>query len=217
MEKQGMITADPASSSGTAVQELLQAINALRAEVRETLAPPPPEDLPELGVLRGQLHELRESIERTKREIAAVRHPDARNDRLTTAAMELDAIVGATEEATHRILNATEEVEDLVAELKERIGDVAAIERLDGILNHTTQIFEACNFQDISGQRTGKVITTIRYLEDRIATMIDIWGAEEFEEVPAEEEVKDADAALLEGPQLKGEGVSQSDIDALFD
>src|SRR5712692_7868696 len=41
---------------------------------------------------------------------------------------------------------------------------------------HSTQIYTACSFQDLTGQRTDKVIEALRFVEDRIATMIDIWG-----------------------------------------
>lgn len=175
------------------------------------------EDVPEMALLRGQLHEMRQSIELTKSEIAAVRRPGIDDDRLTSAAMELDAIVEATEEATHEILNATEEIEEAVRKLRDRITDAAALEIVETINGLSIKILEACNFQDISGQRTGKVVKTIHFLEERIGTMIDIWGAEEFADVVVEDEEKDEDAKLLEGPQLKDQGVNQADIDAMFD
>ncbi len=185
--------------------------------IEESMAAAAPEDIPELNVLRGQLHDLRESIDRTKHEIAAVRRPGAGDDRLTSAAMELDAIVEATEEATNEILNATEEIDGAVQKLRDRITDAGALEIVETINGLTIKILEACSFQDISGQRTGKVVEIISYLEERISTMIDIWGAEEFADVVVVEKEKDEDAKLLEGPQLKDQGVSQADIDAMFD
>ena len=185
--------------------------------VGKPAAAPAPEDFPELGILRGQLHEMRQSIDRTKYEIASVRHPGAGDDRLTSAAMELDAIVEATETATHEILNATEEIEEAVQKLREHVSDPEALKVVESINDLSIKILEACNFQDISGQRTGKVVKTIHFLEERIGSMIDIWGAEEFADVVVEEEEKSEDAKLLEGPQLKDQGVNQADIDALFD
>ncbi len=48
--------------------------------------------------------------------------------------------------------------------------------------------------------------------------MVDIWGAEDIEEVDSSvvDEVG-ADKDLLKGPILQDEGTSQNDIDALFD
>ena len=210
-----------AGGGGVDTQLILDAIMELKAAVEQSASSTEgiqkiAEDMPELAVLRGQLFELRDSIDKTKKEIAAVRAPGERDDRLTSAAMELDAIVSATENATHNILNATEDIEDKVQELKERIGgDVGAGKLLDDISNLGINILENCNFQDITGQRTSKVVKTIHYLEDRISTMIGIWGAEEFAGLARQEEEKSGDH--IEGPQLEGKGVSQDDIDALFD
>jgi len=209
----------PASAAGPGIavdQSLvLNAIRDLRKLVENKVTPQLPDNLPEVTTLNAQLRDLRDHIEDTKKEIASIRHPDEKNDRLTSAAMELGAIVAATEQATHRILNATEEIDELVDKLKERISDVGAITMLDDVGGKTIDILEACNFQDISGQRTSKVVKTINFLEERILTMIDIWGADEFAEVEREE--LEGDAALLQGPQHEGHGIDQSDIDALFD
>jgi len=202
---------------------LMAAIEELKEQVKESCAPPPPvmatpDSLPEMSVLKGQLQDLKDSIDRTKREIAAVRHPDAgTDDRLLGAALELDAIVTATEDATNEILNAAEDIDDRVHKLRQRGLDPEGIALLDDINGFTIKVLEACNFQDLSGQRTTKVIKTIHYLEERIGTMIDIWGAEEFRGVEVAVEEQDPDQALLQGPQSQGQGVSQGDIDSLFD
>lgn len=197
--------------------QVLEAIGSLRRLVENKVTPQLPDNLPEIETLNEQLRELRDHIEQTKSEIASIRHPDEKDDRLTSAAMELDAIVDATEQATHRILNATEEIDELVDKLKERSGDVGSNTLLDELSGKTIDILEACNFQDISGQRTNKVVKIINFLEQRIISMIDIWGADEFAEVKVSSEDLDGDAALLQGPQNAGEGINQSDIDALFD
>lgn len=199
-------------------KQILDAIADLKETIIRNTDPKLREDLPELGVLRGQLQEMADSIELTKKEIAAVRHPEAADDRLTSAAMELDAIVKATEDATHNILSATEDIEDKLAIIKDRAADVSVQKLIDEIGNLTIKIFENCNFQDITGQRTNKVVKTIYFLEDRVMNMIEIWGgAEEFKAVAQQEDVRDDDEKLLEGPQQEGAGVSQADIDALFD
>ena len=172
---------------------------------------------PELSVLRGQLHDLKYSIDKTKAEIAAIHKPGEQEDKFVTAAMELGAIVKATEEATNNILGAAEDIEDHVSSIRERNTDVKSDEHLVAISNLVIYIFENCNFQDITGQRTGKVVKTINYLEERILTMINIWGEEDFEGIELSADLRSEDEKLLEGPQLEGAGISQDDIDALFD
>jgi chemotaxis protein CheZ len=200
-----------------AIAELKAVIGAEIKDAVKTLKPPPPDDLPELNTLRGQLKVLSECIEDTKQQIASIHPPGVSEDRLSSAASELDAIISSTESATHKILNATEEIDELISQIRDRVGDDKAVEMLDQISNLGITILEACNFQDINGQRTTKVIKTISFLEEKIIRMIDIWGADQFESIEHEEEKKEGDAALLHGPQLEGQGISQDDIDALFD
>ena len=79
-------------------------------------------------------------------------------------------------------------------------------------------MFEACSFQDITGQRVTKVVKLVTYIEDRVNALIDIWvksALDEVEVTPDRE--KTEDEKLLQGPQLNDEGISQSEIDKLFD
>ena len=82
-----------------------------------------------------------------------------------------------------------------------------------------SNIFTACSFQDLTGQRTSKVINALRYIEQRVNAMIAIWGVEGVKpntDIPDAFTDKRPDAHLLNGPALDGYGVSQSDVDALF-
>lgn len=199
--------------------EVLEAIKALGAEMKsalKSLKVSPPDDMPEINTLRGQLKVLGNHIEETKKEIAAVSHPGAGEDKLTSAAHELGAIVESTEEATHKILNATEEIGEHVQMIKERVSDVKSVDMLSEISGLVTTIFEACNFQDINGQRTSKVVKIINFMEEKINRMIEIWGADQFEGIDVDDD-RDEDTRLLEGPQMQGQGISQSEIDSLFD
>jgi chemotaxis regulatin CheY-phosphate phosphatase CheZ len=40
------------------------------------------------------------------------------------------------------------------------------------VQDHVVRIYEACNFQDLAGQRIGKVITTLIMVEERLIAMI---------------------------------------------
>jgi len=59
-----------------------------------------------VNVLRQELIEMAASIERARREIAALQPADADHNRIITATNELDAIVISTERASFEILNA---------------------------------------------------------------------------------------------------------------
>ncbi len=87
-----------------------------------------------------------------------------------------------------------------------------------GELDASVVATEACNFQGITGQRINKVVKTIRFIEEKILAMINIWGAEAFIDLPvASDPSADADDSLMNGPQLQNQGITQDEINALFD
>lgn len=166
--------------------------------------------------LYAELDGLWRFIRHAKTEIAALRPDEIQDKHLPTAADELDAIVGATEQATHVILDSVEKIErataSLTGENKESVGTAV------------TSIYEACNFQDITGQRINKVVRTLKQIEDKVAGLVKAFG-DEIERAasvgahaaPATSPTAaEADKALLNGPQLPGNANSQADIDALF-
>jgi chemotaxis regulatin CheY-phosphate phosphatase CheZ len=135
----------------------------------------------ELAVLRPQrryqdqmlsdLIEMSEAIARTRREIAAIKPPNQ-----LLAARELDDIVEATETATFEILQAAEEIQEVGWFLREKAAEPGLCDTLD---QRATDIYTACSFQDITGQRTEKVVKVLRLIEQRINAMIEIWGVED--------------------------------------
>jgi chemotaxis regulatin CheY-phosphate phosphatase CheZ len=165
-------------------------------------------------ILRQELREMGAYIHQTRREIAALRPNDAGANRIMAATGELDAIVSATERATSDILNGVERIQDLTLKLP-KTSDVAPI--AEEIQAHVTEVLTACSFQDITGQRTTKVVNTLRYIEQRVNSMIEIWGVDSTAS-PSPPMVEDTrpDAHLLNGPALDG-GPSQADVDALFE
>jgi chemotaxis protein CheZ len=171
----------------------------------------------EVKLLRNEIRAMSLAIHQTKSEIAALRPPNNEDDRLMVVTQELDAIVTATEGATNTILEAAEKVDSL-AEQIEGIGGDASTNQLAGDIRDTViSMFEACNFQDITGQRISKVVKTLQFIEERVNKMIEIWGAEGFADVNHTQEELEGEAALLNGPQLANQGVTQADIDKLFD
>ena len=126
-----------------------------------------------VGHLRGNLVEMADVISRTKAEIAAISAPDHEHTRLKLASQALDAIVRATETAASDILGSAEAVQEAAWGLRERGVDPEACDALD---RHATAIYTACSFQDLTAQRTARIVYTLRYLEDRLTAMIEIWG-----------------------------------------
>jgi len=159
--------------------------------------------------LYRELESLSQYIHAAKEEIAALRPGEIKNEFIASATDELDAIVGATEAATNEIMDAAESLGSLNAVLEQ---DVA--ERLDQI---TTRIFEACTFQDITGQRITKVVKALKEIEDRVEGLVKMFGADFADGKPKSDAPKDlTDQDLLNGPQLPGNGTNQADIDALL-
>jgi len=178
----------------------------------------------EAQLLRIEVARMVRSLAATKREIAEIRHPmrSQEEDRMTKAASELDAIVDATEQATNDILDASERISNHAVEVLSEIGDMDALTpRMQDINEQVARIMEACNFQDITGQRVTKVVKTLEFIEDRIRTIVDDWGRESFLDLPLPDDDEDDDphdeSKLLNGPQLANKGLCQDDIDALFD
>jgi chemotaxis protein CheZ len=133
---------------------------------------------------------------------------------------ELNAVVGGSETATHRILQAGEEIEEAAKTLAAAIKNIQDQELARDILDQVTSIFEACNFQDLAGQRITKVTATLKFIEEHILKLMQIWGGIEqlADAEPAARAEQAKNPKLLNGPKLDGDRgcVSQKEIDAMF-
>ena len=134
---------------------------------------------------------------------------------------QLDAIVGATENATNAILEKTESIDKTVETLRTADDEKTRGALCDTINDDTMTLMEACSFQDITGQRVTKIVRSMKFVEERVNSMIDLWGQDEINRLAgqyAEESRKEGDEALLNGPALEKEAsISQDEIDKLFD
>jgi Chemotaxis phosphatase, CheZ len=166
-----------------------------------------------IRILRNELQEMSVFIQQTRQEIAALRPTDSGKNKIVAATGELGAIVSSTERATSDILSSAEKIAAAAARVPRNEFTEPAMTEID---DQATAIMMACSFQDITGQRTTKVVNTLRYIEERVHSMIQIWGEDALKGITVPED-QDArpDAHLLNGPALEG-GVSQDDIDALF-
>lgn len=168
--------------------------------------------------LKDELFGLFHYIQRVRQEIAAISHPADNEHGFDSMADQLDAIIEATEEATDTIMGAVEENDALVAEIKEKVEDSDLAAKLDKVVDNGNRIFEACSFQDITGQRVTKITRSLTYVEERVKNLIELWGKDEIDAIEVNPKVeKTEDEKLLNGPQRKNEAMDQSAIDALFD
>jgi chemotaxis protein CheZ len=160
----------------------------------------------EASLLR-EVEELGQMIANTKSEIAALRVDDITDRDIPFATDELDAIVEHTAHATNAILESCEMLDQVSATVS---GEPAA--KLQAA---TTKIYEACSFQDITGQRITKVVTTLKTIEGKVAHIIDTFGRSGPDTTSSSDRVA-TDADLLNGPQLPAHAMDQSDIDKLL-
>ncbi len=97
------------------------------------------------------------------------------------------------------------------------MNDPEKLALIDDVSANNIGFFEFCSFQDITGQRVTKVVRSRTYVEDKVNAPIDAWGKAQLEDVEVSGMDKSEDEKLLNGLQHKGEGISQAEIDALFD
>ncbi|WP_420403366.1 protein phosphatase CheZ [Nisaea sp.] len=228
----------PGLSSSAFEEALLAEISSLRTELSEIrkavgmtgvtapVAEVPEEDEVETDidhVLRIEIAQMVRSIGRAKSQIAAIKHPMSTEDQMQTASLQLDTIVQTTETATNEIMSSVDSIEGTLKQIHGFTLDDPEVQQLiDQASNQLISIIEACSFQDLTGQRINQVVKTLRFIESRILAMIDIWGGlEAFKDLPIptdeNEETASEEDDLLNGPALGSAGLSQDDIDALFD
>ena len=212
-------------ADGVGNADLYLAIQVLRNEIAELRERPAGPSSPSNGsgeslteddslAARVEIAQMVRTIGRAKLEIAAIKHPGENDDRMQLAASELDAIVVATETSTQDILAASEEIETYIRKLTGlHPDDEEMIAFGEQIAGEIIKIFEACSFQDITGQRTTKVIKTIRFIEAKVLALIDIWGVDAFLNLPVDSlPAVEGDDALMNGPQMENQGITQDEI-----
>ena len=212
------------AQAGLRHDEIMRELQALRAALSTAAAPQRPRrnnrgDHGEVARLASELNLIADAIRGNGDDSAEPAGGGAARSQLSSLAApttrighELSAVVSGTEQATQKVLAAAEEIDsaanNLSAALKGKIEQNLAHDIQDLVL----EIFEACNFQDLIGQRVAKVLGTLQFVEDHIVRVLD--------------EIKNPTAATrhdgaqtLHGPRLAGDAghASQDEIDALFE
>ena len=172
----------------------------------------------EVQAYKHELGLIYAAVERTRNEMTALGADAPGSEQTARARRELAAIVGGTERATQSILQAAEEIDQAANTLSASIKHGHDQGLAQDIQDRVLQIFEACNFQDLTGQRVAHVVTTLQFVEEHVARLLAIWHAvEQFTPVVFGEETH-GDRRFLNGPKLpedRGHS-SQDDIDGIF-
>ena len=158
--------------------------------------------------LLGEVQALARTISAARQEIAELRVDDIMDRDIPFATDELDAIVEHTAVATNAILESCEMLDEIGASVS---GEAAA-----KLQDAVTKIYEACSFQDITGQRITKVVTTLKAIEGKVAQIIATFGVELGSNEPRGPAPVASGTELLNGPQLPSNAMDQSDIDKLL-
>ena len=166
--------------------------------------------------LHADIEALADYINATKAEISEIKADKINREFLPEASDQLIAIVGATEQATHDIIEAVELIEELTEKMTP--------ETAERVTEAVTRVYEACNFQDITGQRVSKVVKALQSVETKVHALLQAFGEEsgaEGRQAALATSVNGAtpaspDEDLISGPQMPGEANSQDDIDALL-
>jgi chemotaxis protein CheZ len=171
--------------------------------------------------LKIEIDLIHDAINRTKREIAVLHGKSFNGEEMAKVNGELGAVVGGTEQATQQILEAAEAIDQAASALSKVTSPDQQKLLSEEIQERVVSIFEACNFQDLTGQRISKVMGTMKFIESHINVMMEIWGGVDAikAHAPPHVDEREGDARLLNGPKLEGDvgHASQNDIDALFD
>jgi chemotaxis protein CheZ len=206
-------SAEPAPSSEGAISRDVANAQALLETYRAQIA--------QCAKLKVELDLIADAINRTKREIAVLHGKSFDGSEMGKVTGELGAVVGGTEQATQQILEAAESIDQSASALSKVTSPDQQKLLSEEIQERVVSIFEACNFQDLTGQRISKVMATMKFIENHIMVMMEIWGGVDAirAHAPAIVDDREGDARLLNGPKLDGDvgHASQNDIDAMFD
>lgn len=162
--------------------------------------------------IKSEIERMAEFIVHAKGEIQAMIPEEGESKNINTATLELNEVVKATENATNTIMDAADTIQEVA-------GSLADADASSKIMDETMKLYDACSFQDITGQRINKVLRTLEEVEHRVMNLMQLFGSalpEGYVPPAGIERAYRADEALMNGPQLSKDLPSQDDIDQLF-
>jgi chemotaxis protein CheZ len=162
--------------------------------------------------VKTEIEKMANYIVTAKAEVFSMVPEETSPKNIGNANNQLDAVVKATEQATNTIMDAADNIQNIMAKAPAEIKNKIEVE--------TVKIYDACTFQDITGQRITKVIGCLQFLEEKIGRLITLFGdtrdMDSIRSALVAKKPERKDEHLLGGPSLPGEGPSQQEIDALF-
>lgn len=155
-----------------------------------------------------EIEKISQQIKDTKKDISNA-NPDKLQEDFPDAATQLISVTKTTEKSTNDILEAAEQIQAILPQISDE-------EIRNQILNKTFVIMESCSFQDLTGQRINKVVSTLEQIEKIVSKLIKTFKPDKnlIDEVAQLKKIKEQE--LLSGPQLNDKAPSQKDIDDLF-
>lgn len=166
-------------------------------------AEPAPASVPRTPAAAHDLDEIERAAEATRSALSEI---DAAQQRDGDLGQELHHIVAVSAQAVSGVLSDADRIAEISATMRAQGADGYICDQLDGLTEH---INTACVFQDLTGQRTQKVVAALRLLEERVHQLVKLWQAESPAQAPAAD-------ALLSGPAREGEGLMQDEVDELL-
>jgi chemotaxis protein CheZ len=205
----------------------LRALLAPRPQTTQATLEPGHEQIVKTREFKNELDLIHEAIRRAKLEMDRHDANAVIGPQMARVGRELDAVVTGTEQATESILKTAEEIDQIATNLSSLLKGCYEQGLAQDMRDHVVRIFEACNFQDLTGQRIAKVVATLKFIEEHILRMLDIWRSIEQSGPPASatsarndsNDNGDNASGLLNGPRLADDAghSSQADIDVIFD
>lgn len=152
----------------------------------------------EISVLTKYIRDARSNIANIPYEIS--------KQDILKATDELDAVVLATEDAAEKIMNAAEQIQGIAKDLE--------LDQVQKLSEAVTLIYEACSFQDITGQRISKVVQTLKYIEKKLDELFTFYSKGIVKSIV--DKTKNIENDLLVGPQLPKNAKKQDEIDEIL-
>lgn len=182
--------------------QVVNIINSVLGKIKSPL------DVPHESLTR-ELTELKDIIENLRNQLHTTQAADIGKTHIPTATDELDAVVGTTETATNTIMGSCEQILEIMKGQNQ-----AVFQQVEACV---VKIFEACTFQDITGQRIRKVVNCLKQIDAKTASILKaLEGELGISQASQSDSGGEKVVSLLNGPALPQNAVTQDDIDKLL-
>jgi chemotaxis protein CheZ len=210
--------ASPQLDTYLAEIKALRALLEPRAEPRRGVVESARAQLTEVQSYRDELAAIYAAIQSSRQDMDSLKAGLLHDSKLERASRELDAIVAGAQQATQDILRAAENVDETTSALSGTLRNAHQKGLAHDIRDHVGQIYEACNFHDLTGQRVANVLAAIQFVEQQIGRLAQAWQRIEQFKPMSHEDAGEDDRRFLNGPKLAGDAghSSQDDVDAIF-